>query len=69
MTARELLKILRSHGCVEIQAKGSHVKVKCGECQTVVPVHAGEDIGPGLLRAIERQLEPCLGKGWLRKGK
>jgi predicted RNase H-like HicB family nuclease len=30
-------------------------------------VHAGEDLGPGLLRAIERDLEPCLGKGGLRQ--
>jgi len=29
--------------------------------------HTGEDIGPGLLRQIERDLEPCLGKGWLKK--
>jgi predicted RNase H-like HicB family nuclease len=36
---------------------------------TTVPVHAGEDIGPGLLRCIERDLEPCLGKGWLKKPK
>jgi len=34
---------------------------------TTVPVHTGEDIGPGLLRRIERDLEPCLGKGWLKK--
>jgi predicted RNA binding protein YcfA (HicA-like mRNA interferase family) len=34
---------------------------------TTVPVHAGEDIGPGLLRHIERDLEPCLGKGWFKK--
>ena len=34
---------------------------------TTVPVHAGEDIGPGLLRRIERDLEPCLGKGWLKR--
>jgi hypothetical protein len=27
----------------------------------------GEDIGPGLLRRIERDLEPSLGKGWLKK--
>jgi predicted RNA binding protein YcfA (HicA-like mRNA interferase family) len=33
---------------------------------TVVPVHAGEDIGAGLLRAIEKQLTPCLGSGWLK---
>jgi predicted RNA binding protein YcfA (HicA-like mRNA interferase family) len=40
--------------------------VQCAVCQTVVPVHAGEDLGPGLLRAIERDLEPCLGAAWLR---
>jgi predicted RNA binding protein YcfA (HicA-like mRNA interferase family) len=38
-----------------------------GRRVTTVPVHAGEDIGPGLLRRIERHLEPCLGKGWLKK--
>jgi predicted RNA binding protein YcfA (HicA-like mRNA interferase family) len=43
--------------------------MKCGACQTTVPVHAGEDLGKGLLRAIERDLEPCLGKDWLKKGK
>lgn len=40
---------------------------RCGQCVTTVPIHAGEDIGPGLLRRIERDLEPCLGKGWLKK--
>jgi hypothetical protein len=33
-----------------------------------VPVHAGEDLGKGLLSSIRRDLEPCLGKDWL-KGK
>jgi predicted RNA binding protein YcfA (HicA-like mRNA interferase family) len=31
---------------------------------TTVPQHAG-DIPTGTLRAIERDLEPVLGKGWL----
>ena len=66
MTGKDLLKLLRKKGCAELRQKGSHVMVKCGKCQTVVPVHAGEDFGPGLLRAIERDLEPCLGKKWLR---
>jgi predicted RNA binding protein YcfA (HicA-like mRNA interferase family) len=43
------------------------VRVECGRCVTTVPMHEGEDIGKGLLRKIERDLEPCLGKGWLRK--
>jgi predicted RNA binding protein YcfA (HicA-like mRNA interferase family) len=42
------------------------VQVRCGACRTTVPVHRGEDLPPGTLRAIERDLEPCLGKGWLR---
>jgi len=42
------------------------VHVRCGRCQTTVPVHAGEDIGPGLLASIQRDLEPCLGKRWLK---
>ena len=66
MTARELLRILRSKGCLEIRQKGSHVRVQCGSCLTTIPVHAGEDLGKGLLRAIERDLEPCLGPNWLR---
>jgi len=28
---------------------------------------AGEDLGPGLLRSIERDPERCLGPGWLKK--
>ena len=66
MTSRELLKILRAHGCVEVRQKGSHLRVKCGNCTTIVPVHKGEDIGSGLLHAIERQLAPCLGERWLK---
>ena len=65
MTGATLLRTLRKHGCIEVRRHGSHVRVRCGACMTTVPVHAGEDLGPGLLRAIERDLEPCLGKGWL----
>ena len=67
MTAKDLRRILRSFGCIEIRQRGSHIRIECGQCVTTVPVHAGEDIGPGLLRRIERDLEPCLGKGWLKK--
>ncbi len=67
MTAKDLRRILRSFGCVETRQRGSHLRVECGRCVTTVPVHTGEDIGTGLLRRIERDLEPCLGKGWLKK--
>ena len=59
--------MLKSLGCVEVRQRGSHVLVRCGGCTAVVPVHSGEDVKPGTLRAIERQLEPCLGKGWLKR--
>jgi predicted RNA binding protein YcfA (HicA-like mRNA interferase family) len=36
-----------------------------GACFTTIPLHAGEDLGVGLLAQIRRDLEPCLGKGWM----
>jgi len=67
VTGKEMLRLLRRLGCEEIRQKGSHVRVRCGRCQTTVPVHAGEDLGEGLLKAIERDLTPCLGRGWLKR--
>ena len=68
MRANELLRLLRKLGCSEVRQKGSHVRVEYGRCATTVPVHQGEDLGAGLLRKIERDLEPCLGKGWMKRG-
>jgi predicted RNA binding protein YcfA (HicA-like mRNA interferase family) len=65
--ARELRKILKRYACIEVRQKGSHIRVQCGECATTVPVHQGEDLGKGLVAQIERDLERCLGKGWLKK--
>ena len=66
MKAKKILKILRSKGCIELRQKGSHIRVACEGCHSTVPNHSGEEIGPGLLRKIEKDLEPCLGIGWLR---
>jgi predicted RNA binding protein YcfA (HicA-like mRNA interferase family) len=54
-----------------LRQRGSHrlYRVICPDgspVQTVVPQHAGRDIAPGTIRAIERDLEPALEKGWLR---
>jgi predicted RNA binding protein YcfA (HicA-like mRNA interferase family) len=66
--ARELLRILRRYEqCVELRRNATHIQIRCGTCHTTVVDHKGEDIGKGLLRRIERDLEPCLGKGWLRQ--
>lgn len=66
LKARELLKILKEHGCEEVRQKGSHIRIRSGECFTTVPIHPGEDLGIGLLKQIEKDLAPCLGQGWLK---
>jgi predicted RNA binding protein YcfA (HicA-like mRNA interferase family) len=65
MTGRRLLRELERRGCAMARQRGSHVRVRCGRCQTTVPIHRGQDLPPRLLRAIERDLEPCLGARWL----
>jgi predicted RNA binding protein YcfA (HicA-like mRNA interferase family) len=59
--------LVRDHGCEKLRQRGSHVRVRCGQCFTTVPVHAGEDLGPGLLAQIRRDLDHCLGKGWMER--
>ncbi len=65
MKARDLLRLVRDKGGEVVRQKGSHVRVRCGSCFTTVPDRGSRDIPPGTLRAIERDLEPALGKGWL----
>ncbi|MGH3082166.1 MAG: type II toxin-antitoxin system HicA family toxin [Gaiellaceae bacterium] len=67
MTGTHVLRVLRRLGCEVVRQRGSHVRVRCGRCQTTVSVHRRRDLPPGTLRAIERDLEPCLGSGWLRE--
>lgn len=56
--------MLARRGCVELRQSGSHVTIRCGDCLTTIAVHSG-DIPTGTPRKIERDLEPCLEKGWL----
>ncbi|MGO9242630.1 MAG: type II toxin-antitoxin system HicA family toxin [Bryobacteraceae bacterium] len=45
-------------GLVELRAKGSHHFLRHADGRvTVVPVHSGETIGPGLLHEILRDCE------------
>ena len=62
---KELLKILRQHGCEEVRQVGSHLIVRCGKCTAVLVIHEKE-VAPGTLRNIRETLEPCLGKGWIK---
>jgi predicted RNA binding protein YcfA (HicA-like mRNA interferase family) len=58
LKGKELIKILAVHGFVVIRIKGSHhfLRHDDGRC-TVVPVHSGETLGPGLLLQILKDTE------------
>jgi predicted RNA binding protein YcfA (HicA-like mRNA interferase family) len=67
MTGRDVLRRAERLGCWRVRQRGSHVIVRCrGGCQTVIPIHRGQDLPAGTLRSIERLLAPCLGEAWLR---
>jgi predicted RNA binding protein YcfA (HicA-like mRNA interferase family) len=49
LTGRQLLRTLRKAGFTVIRIKGSHHFIRQPDGRaTVVPLHAGETIGPGL---------------------
>jgi len=64
MKAREVTRKLEKAGATWKPGKGSHRKYYYKNCKTAVSMHPG-DINPRTLEAIEKQMEPCLGKGWL----
>jgi predicted RNA binding protein YcfA (HicA-like mRNA interferase family) len=52
-SATKVIKALSKIGFKIVRKHGSHVVLKHPDGRfTVVPVHAGEDIGPGLLAKI-----------------
>jgi predicted RNA binding protein YcfA (HicA-like mRNA interferase family) len=58
LSASELIKVLHDMGFTELRQKGSHKFFKHPDGRaTVVPVHAGRDIGRGLLRKILNEIE------------
>jgi len=57
-TGRQLIRALGRAGFGVVRAKGSHHFLRHADGRkTVVPVHAGEHIGPGLLTRILRDCE------------
>lgn len=53
LKAREAVKALKKLGFVNTRRKGSHFFFKHSDGRTtVVPVHSGKTIGPGLMRSI-----------------
>ncbi|MBS3076708.1 type II toxin-antitoxin system HicA family toxin [Candidatus Pacearchaeota archaeon] len=58
ISGKKMCKILENLGFQAIHAKGSHVRFKHSDGRrTVVPVHANEDLGIGLISAILRQIK------------
>lgn len=55
VSGRELISALEKAGFRVTRIKGSHHRLEhASGRKTVVPVHAGETIGPGLLAAVLR---------------
>lgn len=58
LTGDEIIKALRSAGFTVVRVKGSHHFLRHEDGRTtVVPVHAGETTGPGLLSKIMRDCD------------
>ena len=58
LSGKEVVAILKKAGFSIERQKGSHVFMRHADGRaTVVPVHAGEAIGPGLLSKILRDVE------------
>ena len=55
---REVVAILEGLGFVEVRQRGSHKQFRHSDGRrTTVPMHAGRDISPALLRKIARDID------------
>jgi predicted RNA binding protein YcfA (HicA-like mRNA interferase family) len=58
LSGKELIRKLGKFGFEVVRVKGSHHFLKSDDGRTtVVPVHRGEILGPGLLRKILKDAE------------
>lgn len=58
LKGKELIRILKQYGFEIVRIRGSHHSLKHPDGRyTVVPVHAGETIGTGLLLKILKDAE------------
>lgn len=58
LTGKDLLLALKKAGFSIVRVRGSHHFVQHPDGRsTVVPVHAGENVGPGLISKILRDCE------------
>ena len=58
LTAQELISALESIGFFIVRQKGSHVRMRHEDGRVVtIPIHAGKEIGKGLLLKILRDAD------------
>ncbi len=58
LTGKELVSLLKKVGFIMERQRGSHVFLRHRDGRaTVIPIHSGETIGPGLLSKILRDVE------------
>ena len=58
LTGKQLIALLKKKGFLSIRQKGSHVFMQHPDGRaTVMPVHSGETIGPGLFSKILKDVE------------
>jgi predicted RNA binding protein YcfA (HicA-like mRNA interferase family) len=58
LTGRELIRAIERAGFQVVRIRGSHYFLRHANGKaTVVPVHAGETIGPGLLQKVLRDCD------------
>jgi len=63
LTGKEVVSLLKKVGFIVERQRGSHVFLKHDDGRaTVVPIHSGETIGPGLLSKILRDVEMTKGE-------
>lgn len=55
MNGKQVIKILKGNGWEVLRVNGSHHRLGKNQNRTTVPVHGSRDLGPGLIRAIEKQ--------------
>lgn len=54
---REVVALLEAHGFTEVRQRGSHKHFRHADGRaTTVPMHAGRDVAPTLLRKIARDV-------------
>jgi predicted RNA binding protein YcfA (HicA-like mRNA interferase family) len=71
MTAREVIRLIERNGGILLRQRGSHrqyeARVTLADgTEVTARTTVAQHVRPGTLRAIERDLEPVFGKGWLK---